>query len=118
MNTNVLAIVKQIVAEQGMDIFDNPQRLKAFFADLARDEAKPQKNAFIKCVELTFPHVLKNASAAERAMIAGLVFILAMTRLLTRRGIIFLLLTKTFPRLLRFFFALTALTTITRLGVC
>jgi len=66
MNTNMLAIVKKIIAEQGEDILDNPQRLKAFFADLARDEPKPQKNAFVKCVEMKFPQILKNASAAER----------------------------------------------------
>jgi len=66
MNTNLLAIVKQIVAEQGEAILDSPQRLKAFFADIARDEAKPQKNAFLKCVEMKFPQALRNASAAER----------------------------------------------------
>ena len=38
MNTNMLAIVKQIIAEQGEGILDSPQRLKAFFADYARDE--------------------------------------------------------------------------------
>ena len=66
MNTNLLAIVKQIIAEQGEDILDSPQRLKAFFSDLARDEPKPHKNAFIKCVEMKFPQILKNASVTER----------------------------------------------------
>ena len=66
MNTNLLAIVKQIIAEHGEDILANPQRLKAFFADLARDEPKPQKNALIKCVELKYAQMLKDVAQTDR----------------------------------------------------
>jgi len=66
MNTNMLAIVKQIIAEQGEGILDDPQRLKAFFADLARDEPKPYKNVFIKCVELKFMQMLKDVAPPDR----------------------------------------------------
>jgi hypothetical protein len=41
MNTNLLSIVKQIIAQYGEGILADPARLKAFFGDLARDEPKP-----------------------------------------------------------------------------
>jgi hypothetical protein len=66
MNTSLLTIVKQIVTEQGEAILDNPKRVSAFFADLAREVPKPQKTAFIKCLEHGFVQVLKNAGEADR----------------------------------------------------
>ena len=66
MNTNLLAIVKQIVAEQGEGILGEPRRVAAFFADLARDIPKPQKNAFTKCLERESAQVLKNAAEPDR----------------------------------------------------
>jgi len=67
MNSNLLNIVKQIIAEQGENILADPQRLKAFFSDLARDIPKSQKNAFIKCLDYGFVQTLKNVSAQYRS---------------------------------------------------
>ncbi|GMO66150.1 MAG: hypothetical protein Ta2A_14210 [Treponemataceae bacterium] len=68
MNTNLLAVVKQIVADYGENILENPQRLKSFFGDLAKDEPKPLRIAFGACVEAGAYNALKTAQdAAERA---------------------------------------------------
>ena len=37
MNTNLLNIVKQIIANQGEAILTDPKRLSSFLADLAQD---------------------------------------------------------------------------------
>jgi hypothetical protein len=66
MNANLLAIVKQIVAEQGEGILAEPRRVTAFFADLAQDEPKAQKYAFIKCLEHKSAQLLKNAVEPDR----------------------------------------------------
>ncbi|MDR2597679.1 MAG: zinc ribbon domain-containing protein [Treponema sp.] len=66
MNTNLLNIVNRIVAEQGEGILGEPRRVSAFFADLAKDEPKPQKNAFVKCLEHESAQLLKNAAEPER----------------------------------------------------
>ncbi|GMO50689.1 MAG: hypothetical protein Pg6C_14800 [Treponemataceae bacterium] len=68
MNVNLLDIVRRIVAEQGEGILGDPQRLKAFFSDLARNESKPLRLAFGRCVEAGAYAALKTApDAAERA---------------------------------------------------
>jgi hypothetical protein len=67
MNANLLTIVKQIIAEYGEGILADPQRLKALFSDLAKDEPKPLRIAFGRCVENGAYNALKNAQdAAER----------------------------------------------------
>jgi len=66
MNTNLLNIINRIVAEQGEGILSEPRRITAFFADLAKDEQKSQKNAFIKCLEHGFAQALKNVSEPDR----------------------------------------------------
>jgi large subunit ribosomal protein L7/L12 len=66
MNDNFLIIIKQIVTDQGDSIFSNPRRVSAFFADLARDIPKPQKNAFVKCLERQSAQILKNAAELDR----------------------------------------------------
>jgi hypothetical protein len=66
MNTNLLAIVKQIVAGQGESVLSEPRRIAAFFADLAKDEPKAQKNAFAKCLENKSAQILKNVAEPER----------------------------------------------------
>jgi hypothetical protein len=68
MNAGLLNIVKQIVAEQGEAILAEPRRISAFFADLAKDEPKPQKNAFVKCLEHGFAQILKNAAEPDRSL--------------------------------------------------
>ena len=67
MNTNLLTVVNRIVAEQGEAILSEPRRVSAFFADLARDIPKPQKNAFVKCLEYESVRALKNVSESDRA---------------------------------------------------
>jgi len=68
MNINLLNIVNRIVAEQGENILSEPRRVSAFFADLAKDEPKPQKNAFVKCLEQGFAQTLKNVPEQDRAL--------------------------------------------------
>jgi hypothetical protein len=51
MNTNLVNIVKQIIAANGETVLENPARLKAFFSDLAKDEPKPLRIAIGRCVE-------------------------------------------------------------------
>jgi len=65
MNTNLLAIVKQIIAEQGEGILDDPKRLKAFFADYAKDEPKQERLAFGRCVEMGCYAELKGCGSVE-----------------------------------------------------
>jgi len=66
MNTNLLNVVKEIIEKNGNAILSDPKRVSAFFADLARDEPKPQKNALIKCLEHGFAQTLKDVSAQDR----------------------------------------------------
>jgi hypothetical protein len=68
MNANLLAVVNRIVAEKGEGILSNPRLVSAFFADLAKDEPKPQKNAFVKCLEQGFAQTLKDAPEQDRAL--------------------------------------------------
>jgi hypothetical protein len=65
MNKNLLNIVKQIIAGYGETVFTNPRRLKAFFADLARDEPKPLRAAFGRCIEEGAYAALKTAPDAK-----------------------------------------------------
>jgi hypothetical protein len=43
-------IVKQIVAQKREHILLDPQKVKAFFSDLAKDEPERQKRAFTECL--------------------------------------------------------------------
>ena len=68
MNTNLLNIVKHITSQYGEEVLADPRRLKAFFGDLAKDEPKPLRLAFGRCVEERAYDALKTASdASERA---------------------------------------------------
>ncbi|GMO66163.1 MAG: hypothetical protein Ta2A_14240 [Treponemataceae bacterium] len=68
MNTNLVNIVKKIIADYGENILANPQRLKSFFSDLAKDEPKPLRVAFGRCIEAGAYTALKGApDAGERA---------------------------------------------------
>ncbi|MDR2631627.1 MAG: hypothetical protein LBC60_11960, partial [Spirochaetaceae bacterium] len=67
MNTNLVHIVKQIIADNGEAVLNDPKRLRAFFSDLAKDEPKPLRIAFGRCVEAGAYTALKDApDAAER----------------------------------------------------
>jgi hypothetical protein len=67
MNTNLLNIVKQITAEHGEAALADPQRVKAFFGDLAKDEPKPLRLAFGRCIEAGAYAALKTAPDATGA---------------------------------------------------
>jgi hypothetical protein len=68
MNTNLLNIVKQIITGYGEAVLADPQRLKAFFGDLAKDEPKPLRTAFGRCIEESAYNALKTAAdTSERA---------------------------------------------------
>jgi formylglycine-generating enzyme required for sulfatase activity len=75
MNTNLVNIVKQIIAANGETVLSDPQRLKAFFSDLAKDEPKPLRTAFGRCIEEGAYNALKlepdrNERAERKAVIA------------------------------------------------
>ena len=68
MNGNLLSVVKQITAQYGEEVLNDARRLKAFFNDLAKDEPKPLRIAFGRCIEEGAYYALKTApDAAERA---------------------------------------------------
>jgi hypothetical protein len=67
MNTNLLSIVKQIIAQYGEGILADPARLKSLFSDMAMNEPKPLRIAFGRCMEAGAYMVLKTAPPSERA---------------------------------------------------
>jgi hypothetical protein len=68
VNTNLLNVVKRIIADNGEAVLTDPARLKAFFGDLAKDEPKPPRTAFGRCIEEGAYNALKTApDAAGRA---------------------------------------------------
>jgi hypothetical protein len=67
MNVTFLNIVKRIIMDNGEAVLADPRRLKVFFGDLARDEPKPLRAAFGRCIEEGAYNALKTApDAAER----------------------------------------------------
>jgi formylglycine-generating enzyme required for sulfatase activity len=68
MNTNLVTIVKQIITGCGEAALADPQRLKALFNDLAKEEPKPLRIAFGRCIEAGAYNALKTApDSSERA---------------------------------------------------
>jgi Ca-activated chloride channel family protein len=65
MNANLLNIVKCITAEQGEGILGDPQRLKSFIKDYAKDEPKEDRVAFGRCIEQDFYRQIKAAKTAD-----------------------------------------------------
>jgi uncharacterized protein (TIGR02145 family) len=63
----LLEIVKQIVTKNGEQILFDPKRINAFFLDLAKDEPKPIKRAFIECLDHGIVKILKDVAKEERA---------------------------------------------------
>jgi len=66
MSSVFLDIIQKLVTEQGDSLLSEPKRVSAFLSDLAQDVPKPQKNAFVKCLEYGFAQTLKNADESER----------------------------------------------------
>jgi hypothetical protein len=67
MNANFLAIIKKIISEQGEAILADPQRLKGWISDYAKDEPKAERLAFGRCIEYGAYGELKNTPAESRA---------------------------------------------------
>jgi hypothetical protein len=65
VNTNFVAIIKRIIAEQGEDILANPQRVKGYVNDYAAAENKVERLAFGRCIEYGAYTELKKAPDAE-----------------------------------------------------
>ncbi|GHV61240.1 hypothetical protein AGMMS49587_04860 [Spirochaetia bacterium] len=66
MNQNLLAAIKQLIAEQGETILADTKRVNAYLSDMATKEPKPQRMAFVKCLMYGFQAELKNTSPDER----------------------------------------------------
>jgi len=65
MNTNLLSIVNQIVAEQGENILADSKRLFPYFSDYAKNEYKEDRVAFGRCIEMGAYQALKNTRTAD-----------------------------------------------------
>jgi hypothetical protein len=65
MNTNFVTIIKQIISQQGEAILADPQRLKGYVSDYAKNEPKEIRLAFGRCIEQGYYRVLKQTSAPE-----------------------------------------------------
>jgi hypothetical protein len=72
MNQNFAGIIRRIAAEQGEAILAEPQRLKAYVSDYAKNEAPAERLAFGRCIEYGAYSVLKTAPdrAAVKAALA------------------------------------------------
>jgi hypothetical protein len=67
MNINFLAIVKRIVSEQGESILAEPQRLKSWISDYAKDEPKAERLVLGRYIEAgAYAELKKAASPVER----------------------------------------------------
>ena len=69
MNTNFLAIIKRITAEQGEGILADPARLKGYVSDYAKNEPKEERVAFGRAIEQGFYRELKRAAPQGRAQV-------------------------------------------------
>jgi hypothetical protein len=65
MNTNLVDIIKRIIAEQGEDILANSHRMKGYVNDYASRESKVERLAFGRCIEYGAYMELKNAPNAD-----------------------------------------------------
>jgi hypothetical protein len=69
MNTNFLSVIKKIIADQGEAILAEPQRLKGWISDYAKDEPKAERLAFGRCIEYGAYAELKNVPVEGRAAV-------------------------------------------------
>jgi len=67
----LIDIVKQIVTQNGEQILLDPKRVNAFLRDLAKDEPKPLKLAFIECLEHGAVKILEDVAEEERVNCKG-----------------------------------------------
>jgi WD40 repeat protein len=69
MNANFLSVIKKIISDQGEAILAEPQRLKGWISDYAKDEPKAERLAFGRCIEYGAYTELKNVPAEGRAAV-------------------------------------------------
>jgi hypothetical protein len=69
MNINLLNAVKQIIAQNGAEILDNPKRTRAFLDDFAAKEPKAERNTLINCLQYGFYVKLQKTTAEERPLL-------------------------------------------------
>jgi hypothetical protein len=69
MNTNLLAIIKRIIAEQGEGILSDPKRLQPFLSDYAKNEPKEDRMAFGRAIEQGFYMELIRSSPSDRSRV-------------------------------------------------
>ncbi|MDR2484557.1 MAG: hypothetical protein LBD55_04085 [Treponema sp.] len=62
MNTNLLAVLKEISGKYGEGVLGDPERLRWSFDGLAKNEPKPLRNAFCLCIEEGAYSALKSAA--------------------------------------------------------
>jgi formylglycine-generating enzyme required for sulfatase activity len=65
MNQALLAILKQLIAEYGVDILADPKRLKPLFSDYAKSESREDRVAFGRCMETGSYQELKKTRTVE-----------------------------------------------------
>jgi hypothetical protein len=65
LNTNLLNIIKRIVAEQGESILNDPARLKPLVKNYAQNVPQDERRAFGRCIEAGFYRQIKVAKTAE-----------------------------------------------------
>jgi hypothetical protein len=65
MNTNLMAIIKRITAEQGEAILGDPARLKPFIKDYGQNVPQDERRAFGRCIEAGAYVGLKNTHTRE-----------------------------------------------------
>jgi uncharacterized protein YgiM (DUF1202 family) len=70
MNTNMVTIIKRIIAEQGEVILGDTARLKGFVADYASRESKAERIAFGRCIEYGAYTELKNTEDEAARQVA------------------------------------------------
>jgi hypothetical protein len=54
MNTNLLTTLKQLISQHGVEILDDPQRVKNFLSDYAAKEPKSECNILVNCLQYGF----------------------------------------------------------------
>jgi hypothetical protein len=70
MNTNMVDIIKRIIAEQGEAVLGDAPRLKGIIADYASRESKKERIAFGHCIEYGAYAKLKGAMDRQAAKAA------------------------------------------------
>jgi uncharacterized membrane protein len=66
MNTKILNVVKQLIAEQGVEVLNDSRRVGGYLADMAAKEPKPQRMALVQCLANGSHRELQAADGTDR----------------------------------------------------